>query len=65
MAQHKYTQARTHARARAHTHTQGDAEKARGMKVSFLMDRDKPGVTKSQIGFLDFVVRAQPLNPKP
>ena len=21
------------------------------------MDRDKPGVTKSQIGFLDFVVR--------
>jgi hypothetical protein len=28
--------------------------------VSFLMDRDKPGVTKSQNGFLDFVVRADP-----
>ncbi|EKX48488.1 hypothetical protein GUITHDRAFT_68697 [Guillardia theta CCMP2712] len=29
---------------------QGDVEKARNMKVSFLMDRDKPGVTKSQPG---------------
>ena len=27
------------------------------MKVSFLMDRQKPGVTKSQPGFIDFVVR--------
>ena len=29
----------------------------RNMKVSFLMDRQKPGVTKSQPGFIDFVVR--------
>uniref|UniRef100_A0A6T8JUN8 Phosphodiesterase n=3 Tax=Hemiselmis andersenii TaxID=464988 RepID=A0A6T8JUN8_HEMAN len=36
---------------------QGDVEKQRSMKVSFLMDRDKPGVTKSQPGFVDFVVR--------
>jgi len=36
---------------------QGDVEKQRNMKVSFLMDRDKPGVTKSQPGFVDFVVR--------
>jgi len=36
---------------------QGDVEKRRNMKVSFLMDRDKPGVTKSQPGFVDFVVR--------
>ena len=27
----------------------GDVEKQRNMKVSFLMDRDKPGVTKSQV----------------
>jgi hypothetical protein len=26
-------------------------------QVSFLMDRQKPGVTKSQPGFIDFVVR--------
>jgi cAMP-specific phosphodiesterase 4 len=36
---------------------QGDIEKDRDMKVSFLMDREKPGVTKSQPGFIDFVVR--------
>mmetsp|Transcript_19671 Transcript_19671/g.40067 ORF Transcript_19671/g.40067 Transcript_19671/m.40067 type:complete len:698 (+) Transcript_19671:290-2383(+) len=36
---------------------QGDVEKESSMKVSFLMDRDKPGVTKSQPGFVDFVVR--------
>jgi len=36
---------------------QGDVEKDREMKMSFLMDRDKPGVTKSQPGFVDFVVR--------
>jgi hypothetical protein len=35
---------------------QGDVEKERNMKVSFLMDRQKPGVTKSQPGFIDFVV---------
>lgn len=36
---------------------QGDVETQMGMKVSFLMDRNKPGVTKSQPGFLDFVIR--------
>ena len=36
---------------------QGDTETNLGMKVSFLMDRNKPGVTKSQPGFLDFVIR--------
>uniref|UniRef100_A0A7S4KJ92 Phosphodiesterase n=1 Tax=Guillardia theta TaxID=55529 RepID=A0A7S4KJ92_GUITH len=36
---------------------QGDVEKQREMKISFLMDREKPGVTKSQPGFVDFVVR--------
>ena len=35
---------------------QGDTEKELSMNVSFLMDRDKPGVTKSQPGFVDFVV---------
>jgi hypothetical protein len=34
---------------------QGDAEKAAGLACSPLMDRDKPGVTKSQPGFYDFV----------
>jgi hypothetical protein len=37
----------TSARAHGHTYRQ----------VSFLMDRQKPGVTKSQPGFIDFVVR--------
>lgn len=37
---------------------QGDREKESGLhdSVSFLMDRDKPGVTQSQVGFFDFVV---------
>mmetsp|Transcript_34757 Transcript_34757/g.108816 ORF Transcript_34757/g.108816 Transcript_34757/m.108816 type:complete len:699 (-) Transcript_34757:114-2210(-) len=35
---------------------QGDLEKHRDLKVSFLMDREKPGVTRSQPGFVDFVV---------
>jgi hypothetical protein len=35
---------------------QGDAEKAAGLPVSPLCDRNKQGVTKSQIGFFDFVV---------
>jgi len=34
---------------------QGDREKALGLPPSFLCDRDKPGVTKSQVGFFDFV----------
>jgi hypothetical protein len=29
---------------------QGDQEKARNLPPSFLCDRDKPGVTKSQVG---------------
>jgi len=35
---------------------QGDLEKALDMSPSFLMDRDKPGVTKTQVGFFDFIV---------
>jgi len=36
---------------------QGDKEKKLGLpSVSFLMDRDLPGVTQSQVGFFDFVV---------
>ncbi|KAF5835401.1 hypothetical protein DUNSADRAFT_7486, partial [Dunaliella salina] len=38
---------------------QGDAEKARGMPVSPLMDRAKGGITKSQQGFFDYVVLPQ------
>jgi cAMP-specific phosphodiesterase 4/calcium/calmodulin-dependent 3',5'-cyclic nucleotide phosphodiesterase len=36
---------------------QGDMEKKSKLTetVSFLMDRDKPGVTQSQVGFFDFV----------
>jgi cAMP-specific phosphodiesterase 4 len=34
---------------------QGDREKASGLPVSPLFDRDKPGITKSQVGFFDFV----------
>merc|ERR1712196_223971 len=34
---------------------QGDREKALGLPVSFLMDRDQPGCTKTQVGFFDFV----------
>jgi cAMP-specific phosphodiesterase 4/calcium/calmodulin-dependent 3',5'-cyclic nucleotide phosphodiesterase len=36
---------------------QGDKEKKLGMPdVSFLMDREKPGVSQTQVGFFDFVV---------
>jgi cAMP-specific phosphodiesterase 4/calcium/calmodulin-dependent 3',5'-cyclic nucleotide phosphodiesterase len=35
---------------------QGDKEKELQMPVSFLMDRDKPGVSESQMGFFNFVV---------
>ena len=35
---------------------QGDREKALGLPVSALMDRSKPGVTKSQPGFFQVVV---------
>jgi hypothetical protein len=36
--------------------TQGDVERREGVRVSFLMDRSKPGVMESQVGFFDFVV---------
>jgi len=35
---------------------QGDQEKEEGLPVSFLMDREKPGVTKTQVGFFDYLV---------
>eukprot|EP00930_Biecheleria_cincta_P069406 TRINITY_DN57149_c0_g1_i1.p1 TRINITY_DN57149_c0_g1~~TRINITY_DN57149_c0_g1_i1.p1 ORF type:complete len:859 (+),score=161.86 TRINITY_DN57149_c0_g1_i1:105-2681(+) len=35
---------------------QGDKEKKLWMPVSSLMDRDKPGVSESQMGFFNFVV---------
>jgi len=35
---------------------QGDKEKNRAMPPSFLMDRQKPGVSQSQMGFFNFVV---------
>ncbi len=34
---------------------QGDTEKAAGLPISPLMDRSKPGVSKSQPGFFEFV----------
>jgi len=36
--------------------SQGDREKDEGLPVSFLMDREKPGVTKTQVGFFDYLV---------
>ncbi|MEW5305755.1 MAG: hypothetical protein WDW36_008274 [Sanguina aurantia] len=35
---------------------QGDREKRAGLAVSPLSDRDKPGVSKSQVGFIEIVV---------
>eukprot|EP00428_Durinskia_dybowskii_P012238 CAMPEP_0170223444 /NCGR_PEP_ID=MMETSP0116_2-20130129/11422_1 /TAXON_ID=400756 /ORGANISM="Durinskia baltica, Strain CSIRO CS-38" /LENGTH=662 /DNA_ID=CAMNT_0010474147 /DNA_START=14 /DNA_END=1998 /DNA_ORIENTATION=+ len=36
---------------------QGDHEKALGFpQISFLMDREKPGASETQVGFMDFVV---------
>ena len=34
---------------------QGDSEKASGLSVSPLMDREKNGITMSQVGFFDIV----------
>jgi hypothetical protein len=34
---------------------QGDAEQAAGMPITPLFDRTKPGVTKSQVAFMDIV----------
>lgn len=38
------------------SYLQGDREKALGMTVSPLYDRNKAGVTRSQVGFFDFCV---------
>ena len=35
---------------------QGDREQSEGLPVSPLFDRNKPGVTKSQVGFFDVVI---------
>jgi len=35
---------------------QGDRERDRSMDLGFLMDRRKPGVSQTQVGFFDFVV---------
>lgn len=35
---------------------QGDIEKAQGLPVSFLCDREITNVTKNQPGFLNFIV---------
>lgn len=35
---------------------QGDREKKLSLEVSFLMDRDHPGIFESQLGFFDNVV---------
>lgn len=37
---------------------QGDEERARSMPISPLCDRTKEGITKSQVGFFEFVVSA-------
>jgi len=34
---------------------QGDKEKGMSLEPSFLMDRQKPGVTQTQVGFFDYV----------
>lgn len=44
------------ARLEEEFYAQGDREKALGHSVSFLMDRDKPGCSKTQTGFFQFVV---------
>lgn len=36
---------------------QGDDERRLGLTVSPLMDRDKPNVARSQVGFIDFFIR--------
>jgi hypothetical protein len=43
-------------RLEAEFFAQGDQEKAQGLPVSFLMDRDKPGASSTQVGFFDFMV---------
>ena len=36
---------------------QGDQERALGMPISSMMDRTKPNIARSQLGFIDFIVR--------
>ncbi|KAL6765019.1 hypothetical protein V8C86DRAFT_1223041 [Haematococcus lacustris] len=43
------------ARLEAEFFAQGDAERAQGLAISPLCDRTKQGITKSQVGFFDFV----------
>ncbi|KAL6755517.1 3'5'-cyclic nucleotide phosphodiesterase [Haematococcus lacustris] len=43
------------SRLEAEFFTQGDAERAQGLPISPLCDRTKQGITKSQVGFFDFV----------
>jgi len=44
-------------RLEAEFFTQGDQEKEMEFpEISFLMDREKPGVTETQVGFFNFVV---------
>jgi cAMP-specific phosphodiesterase 4 len=40
---------------------QGDLEKEQSLPPSPLFDRNKQGVTKSQMGFFNIVVRKRPL----
>ncbi|KAL6761468.1 3'5'-cyclic nucleotide phosphodiesterase [Haematococcus lacustris] len=43
------------SRLEAEFFAQGDAERAQGLPISPLCDRTKQGITKSQVGFFDFV----------
>jgi len=43
-------------RLEAEFFAQGDREKDLGLPMSFLMDRNKPGASETQVGFFDFVV---------
>jgi len=43
-------------RLEAEFFAQGDKEQKMGLPISFLMDREKPGASETQLGFFDFVV---------
>jgi hypothetical protein len=43
-------------RLEAEFFAQGDMEQEMGLPISFLMDREKPGASETQLGFFDFVV---------
>jgi hypothetical protein len=57
---HVYADHRSHIdwshRLEEEMFNQGDFERSLGLPVSPLMDRTKDGVTKTQIGFFEFVV---------